>query len=239
MTTQLSTPRLLASHLYMGVFITLFYVLASPTFVRLGIPSLAVLLSAEILILAPIVTGHLLWTRRQSNLTFQQLIPYQQRLSGWAYMGWSLVAIGAIALVYLPFYPVGQHLRETTFAWLPEWYFSPIVGTDDLQLVARVFLVGAFIDGLVGPIAEELFFRGYLLPRMSHLKGWAPVLNGALFGIYHFWQPHNIPVIIVIGIILSFVVWKTKNVYLGIIVHCLLNIVGALSGYFAALNGGL
>ena len=134
-------------------------------------------------------------------------------------------------------YPIGLFFRENVFFWLPEWYFNPGYGTSDMNLVANVFLVGILVDGLVGPIVEELFFRGYLLPRMAYLKKWAPVLNGVLFGLYHFWQPHNYFAIMGVGIVLSWIVWKTKNVYVGIIVHCTLNILGAIMAYFAASGG--
>jgi AcrR family transcriptional regulator len=42
-------------------------------------------------------------------------------------------------------------------------------------------------------VVEELYFRGYLLPRISRFGGWAPVINCCLFALYHFWQPFNLP----------------------------------------------
>jgi membrane protease YdiL (CAAX protease family) len=100
-----------------------------------------------------------------------------------------------------------------------------------------MFLAGIVIDGLIAPVIEELFFRGYLLPRMAYLKHWAPIVNGTLFGLYHLWQPHNLPAIIGVGIVLSYVVWRKQNVWLGVFIHCTLNIVGAISGYLAASGG--
>ncbi|MEL6987268.1 MAG: CPBP family intramembrane glutamic endopeptidase, partial [Bacteroidota bacterium] len=153
------------------------------------------------------------------------------------YLKWTLLGFLACFICYIPLYPVGLFLKENVFSWLPEWYFDPGFGTDNIALVAKAFLFAIFIDGLVGPIAEELFFRGYLLPRMSFLKNWAPILNGVLFGLYHFWQPHNLIAISIVGVIISWIVWKKKNVYLGIFIHCTLNIIGALSGYLAATGG--
>ena len=72
---------------------------------------------------------------------------------------------------------------------------------------------------------------------MVSLKKWAPVVNGTLFGLYHFWQPHNLLAISIVGIIISAVVWKKRNVYLGIFIHCTLNILGAISGYLAVTGG--
>ena len=37
--------------------------------------------------------------------------------------------------------------------------------------------------------------------------------------------------------VLSYVVWKTKNVYLGIIIHCTINLLGAIGGYMAVSEG--
>lgn len=150
---------------------------------------------------------------------------------------WSLGGIAACFLVFLPLYPLGLIFRESLFGWLPEWYFNPGFGSVDTKLIAKLFLIGIFVDGIIGPVAEELFFRGYLLPRMTYLKNWAPVVNGAFFGLYHFWQPHNFIGLIFAGIILSFIVWKKKNIYLGIIIHCTINILGSLGGYLTASDG--
>jgi len=39
------------------------------------------------------------------------------------------------------------------------------------------------------PRVEELYFRGYLLPRLGRCGRWAPLVNTALFSVYHVWQP--------------------------------------------------
>ena len=92
-----------------------------------------------------------------------------------------------------------------------------------------VTLVAFFaINGFVGPIVEELYFRGYLLPRMEWMGRWAPLVNVSLFSLYHFWSPWQI-----VARILGFaptvyaVRWK-QNVYLGMVVHCSLNSIAVL-----------
>jgi uncharacterized protein len=37
-------------------------------------------------------------------------------------------------------------------------------------------------DGLAFPILEEVYFRGFLLPRMSYLGALAPAVSALLFG---------------------------------------------------------
>jgi len=236
---QLTLSKQLWFHFYPGLIITLFYILISPFIIKQGLPGLSVLLIAEVVILAPVGLAHLLIKGKKLNSTFglKNVIAFQSKLSRKQYLKWSAIGIISCFLVYFPFYPIGLYFRDTVFNWLPEWYFNPVFGTNDTELISRVFLAGIFIDGLVGPVVEELFFRGYLLPRMAFLGNWAPVVNGALFGLYHFWQPHNYFGIIAVGIVLSTVVWKTKNVYLGMIIHCTINVLGAIMGYLAVTGG--
>ena len=236
---QIPPGRLLVNHFYIGIAITLFYILLAPKVIYQGFPGFSILLIAEILILAPLGLIHLWFSSNGDSFTsrFKDVILLRERLSIKLFLVWTGIGILSVLLVYVPHYPLGLALRENYFAWLPEWYFNPTFGTDNLQLVARLFLIGILVDGLIGPVVEELFFRGYLLPRMAYFKNWAPIINGSLFGLYHFWQPHNMIASIAIGIILSYIVWKKRNVYLGIAIHCTLNILGSLSGYLASIEG--
>ena len=236
---QITFSSQLVNHFYLGVIITLFYIWLSPKIISAGYPSMYMLLFAELAILAPLVFIHLLWSSRRQygHFSFSKLIAYTDKLSLKSFLIWSAGGILAIFIVYVPLYPVGQFFRESVFSWLPEWYFNPSYGTDDMRLIARAFLFGIFIDGFIGPVTEELFFRGYLLPRMAYLKKWAPIVNGVLFGLYHFWQPYNLLATMAVGIILSYVVWKKRNVYLGIAIHCTINVLGAIGGYMAIMNG--
>ncbi|MEK6151790.1 CPBP family intramembrane glutamic endopeptidase [Flavobacteriaceae bacterium 3-367] len=236
---QITLKKQLWYHFYPGIAILIFYILISKYVVDLGYPGLTGLLLAELFVLAPIGMFHLGRHAKRLNgsHSLKNVIAYTKKLSTGQYLKWSLIGILGCTLIYVPLYPIGLYFKETIFYWLPEWYFDPGFGASSIDLVAKVFLAGIFIDGIVGPVVEELFFRGYLLPRMAYLKQWAPIVNGTLFGLYHFWQPHNYLAIIGVGIILSYVVWKKKNVYLGIIIHCTLNVLGAIGGFLAANAG--
>lgn len=223
----------------MGVLITAVYVVIAPGFVAHGYPGIGSLLFVELFVLAPLVTAHLLVMARKLNRSWSldNVILNREPIGRKSFLLWYGLGLVAIFGTYIPLYPVGLVVREELFAWLPAWYFNPGYGTTDLGLLANLFLVGILVDGLIAPTLEEVFFRGYLLPRMAYLKAWAPLVNGAFFGLYHFWQPHNLIALVVVGIILSCVVWKTRNVYLGIALHCTINVLGAVAGYFAVVNG--
>jgi hypothetical protein len=85
-------------------------------------------------------------------------------------------------------------------------------------------------------VVEELYFRGYLLPRLSRLKGWAPLVNILLFSLYHFFTPwQNLTRIIALVPMVNSVWWK-KNIYLRMVVHCAGNLAGAIGILIMALN---
>lgn len=226
-------------HLYLGILVTAIYVVIAPQIVDWGYPGFSALLFVELFVLAPIIVVHLFQIARKLNRSWSldNVILYRERIGAKRFLLWFVIGLVAVNVTYIPLYPVGLFMRDEFFAWLPEWYFNPGFGATDIGLLANMFLVGIVIDGIIGPTMEELFFRGYLLPRMEYLKRWAPVVNGAFFGLYHFWQPHNLIALVAVGITLSYIVWKTKNVYLGIALHCTMNILGAVGGYLAVVNG--
>ncbi len=103
-------------------------------------------------------------------------------------------------------------------------------------LIIITVVLFVIANSLVLPIAEELYFNGYMLPRLQRFKGFAPVIVTVIFSLYHFWSPwQNIRRII--GVLpYVYVVWKKENIYFGIIVHCLCNLVGSIEMVFMVLQ---
>jgi len=82
---------------------------------------------------------------------------------------------------------------------------------------------------VLAPCFEELMFRGFLLPWLSHqwknLRGGtllALVATGLLFGLIHL-QPTAIPTLSTLGIVLGFAVIRTGSLLTSILVHGLWN----------------
>jgi membrane protease YdiL (CAAX protease family) len=208
------------------------FVLLAPFVEAAGLPPIAALLVAIVVILIPIELG-VLWRAGKGNEhRIRSVVPYRQRmpLTAWLWLVPTLVVAGFIGFgISMAFEP---SVVAAFFSWLPDWYVRPIdvdrVGEYSreawLVTLAAYFAVNAFL----GPTVEELYFRGYLLPRMEWMGRWAPLVNVSLFSVYHFWSPWAI-----VGRILGFgptvyaVRWK-ENVYLGMVVHCTLNTLGVL-----------
>lgn len=76
--------------------------------------------------------------------------------------------------------------------YFAESFFNQIDQYSRFLLITTAVL-GFFFSGLIGPVVEELYFRGFLLPRISRLGRWAPLLNTVLFSLYHFFTPWQNP----------------------------------------------
>lgn len=84
------------------------------------------------------------------------------------------------------------------------------------------------LDGVISPVVEECYFRGYLLPRIP-ASTWIQVeVSAGLFAMQHYWQPQNWPLIFVLQLISTGVVVRLRCLRLGIVVHTLANTAGVL-----------
>ena len=89
-------------------------------------------------------------------------------------------------------------------------------------------LPAMFVLLTVQPIAEEIFFRGFLLEKIQSFAGAkvAIVTTGILFGLAHlsYGNPYPAFAITFVGIIFAYVVIKTRNLKTVIIAHILFNV---------------
>lgn len=100
--------------------------------------------------------------------------------------------------------------------------------------------VSLFILVATQPIAEEIFFRGFLLDKIDSYAGQniAIVSTAILFGLAHASYGKLYPIILpmIMGILLGYIVVRTKNLTTAIIAHVCFN-VGVL--FLAFLAGTL
>lgn len=86
-----------------------------------------------------------------------------------------------------------------------------------------------FLNVLIGPIVEELFFRGYLTSKISRFGNYTPFIITVLFSLYHFWLPFNNLFRIIVFYPAAYFAWKKKNIYIAVVFHCLSNLVSSIS----------
>ena len=225
---QHSLGRTIVLHLLPGVLLLVWFVIAGPLAEKLGAPAfLAIMVGAGVVII-PFELGYLLcrgW-RRNEKLSLEGVVLYRERIPMWQYV--VFVPVGVALMVFAFFVvapPTDSYLIERFFAWLPDWFFGFSQSPDRYSQPILLFagLLALLLNGILGPIVEELYFRGYLLPRLSWLRGWAPVISGLLFSLYHLFTPwQQLPRLLVL-LPLGYVVQWNRNIYWGMIVHCTFN----------------
>lgn len=229
---KLSIPQLIAMHLLPGLIIVAGYAITAWHMRSLNVPGLLPLVAAIPLTLIPAELGYLLYQgkRKHGHFTLRGVIDYNQPLNLKQYAIWVPVTLLAAISLFVTFGLADSILLQYVFFWWPAWMnpdYGSLSGLSPLALWSTVGMLMLF-GNWIGPLVEELYFRGYLLPRMEYLGRWGVVLNGVLFALYHFWSPWHV-VSRAIGILpLGFVARSKRNVIIPIIVHCTLNTVGTL-----------
>jgi membrane protease YdiL (CAAX protease family) len=228
----ISLPRLLVLHLLPGALATLVYVLLSGPVEAAGYPPLASLLLAIVLVIIPFELAVIVRAsqREWPGAGWLASIAYRMpmRARDWAILLPVLLVAAIVGFGLLSL--IEQPILDALFGWLPAWFAEPVPvdAVNEYSASAwTVTLVGyAALNVVAGPITEELYFRGYLLPRMSQFGRWSPFLNVVLFSLYHFWSPWQFLSRIAGVAPFAYGVWWKRNVYLGMAVHVLLNGIG-------------
>lgn len=86
---------------------------------------------------------------------------------------------------------------------------------------------------VIAPIAEEIFFRGYVFTAARRTYG-VPVafaLSAVLFGLAHLNLQALIPILL-IGLVFCYVYWKTGSLVPTMVAHAMNNAVALISLYF-------
>ena len=207
----------------------------APLMTRLGLPRYFSMTVAEALVLTPIELGLLLRaahraTGRWSLRALPAVIAYRRPLTRRVILLIPVMLLLALAVAIAYQTMVGNPLGSALAGIYPHWLIAgdnAPAGFSQAVLVTTLLATLA-IDGVINPTVEELYFRGYLLPRLP-VAGWRAIpLSAALFALQHYWQPWNWLVIFGLQLILTTLVVRLRCVRLGIVMHTLGNSFGIL-----------
>lgn len=151
---------------------------------------------------------------------------------GWRGWGVAVMALIIGTVLSALMGPVSKALAGVPGFIPPTWW--PAVSNPTIQLnsVAEAFpdvtlrgniafLATYLAIGLVGNIfGEEIYYRGYLLPRMQGVFGrWDWVANGILFTLKHVYQRWLYPGVLVGGLFFSFAAGPMGSLPLAMLFH--------------------
>ena len=104
-----------------------------------------------------------------------------------------------------------------------------------LLLPGEMAIISVAALAIVTPLAEEVFFRGFVMGGLASRWGqWPAVLvSAAVFATLHI-QPSVILPVFVTGILLGVLYWYTGSIWPGILVHAGQNLIATLGLIFAS-----
>jgi len=237
---QQSLLKSVGLHVLPGALTTVSFLLFKPMHDSSGFPPLLAYLLAVLLVDLPVLLGVMLYEgkKRNGRYSLEGVVLYRDKVS---WKTFALVFVGAFVVIYvlmMVMTPVSSFLTEAVFSGLPDWMF--LEEPTQYQAYAKnvlmvVFTLQLILTGVALPWVEELYFRGYLLPRLSRYGRWAPLLGGLFFGLYHVWQLFGFPTVFLIGAALGYVVWWKRDVRISISLHVFNNALMILIALMLAL----
>ncbi len=223
-----STAQSLILHLLPGILVGCFYFLALKPVAKMGYPSFFAQFLAFAFILVPLELGFLLvqGKKKTGHFTLQGIISYRNPIPWWQYFVWVGIIFVIVGAIMTLCKPVDSFLQKALFFWMPE-VNTGLDGTFPKTILIVTYAVFLIINVFLAPLVEELYFRGYLLPRM---KGkYAIFFHSFLFAAIHVFSPWMV-FARTVGFLPIIIGTTKKNIYVGMIVHMLCNAVGFVTG---------
>lgn len=148
-----------------------------------------------------------------------------------------LVLLAVIGVVGLQ--PVVQWLAQVNKD-LPLPEALRLMEQTQLELIRSVLESGLGLSfnlvmlAAIPGLCEELLFRGYIQRQFERATGATSgiFLSGILFGMYHL-RPSQLLPLVVLGIYLAYLTWRTGSIWLAVLVHFLHNGIAVVAAWYA------
>ena len=153
--------------------------------------------------------------------------------------GWVVGLVVVFGLAASVLSPVSRWLASQPI-FMPPDFVPPVVDPRITTLpteIMGVSLKGNWLVLIIYALAlafnilgEELYMRGYILPRQTLTHGrWAWLVHGILWTLFHFFQRWTYIQLLPITLSLSYVAYRTKNTSIAIAAHYIGNgIIGMI-----------
>jgi membrane protease YdiL (CAAX protease family) len=93
-------------------------------------------------------------------------------------------------------------------------------------------LVALLLGGVVAPVAEEVFFRGFIYAglRARWGVGWALAVTSAVFALVHL-TPGVFPPLFLMGLLLAYLYERSDSLWPSILLHAAINSIAFIGMY--------
>lgn len=228
-------------HILPGALIVLVYFFVGiPAAAAAGYPTLFGFFLACMVVLVPWELGLLLFLGKKRNGSFSLdgVVGFTERIpKPKLFLFVFILFTWALAVVVL-LSSIDATLRGTLFAWVPVTF--ELDGFTPFKYSLTLFNIATFLNlfsfGIAFPLIEELYFRGFLLPRMRSFGKAAPFANSVLFVLYHLWTPWQFVTRVLFVTPMIWLVWRKRSIEIGIWTHCFMNSFGIILTYVTLMG---
>jgi membrane protease YdiL (CAAX protease family) len=191
----------------------------SPSIVRLGISEENAYNAAHLMVFLGLFLATILALRAEGRPLRWASIKDRLRLERMDLTAWKWTLPFLVLYLVLGFLLniLAQFVYEQLGFWPPD---------ADIPLTNIPYLLVLFI---VNVFTEELWWRGYVLPRqeLEHGKS-AWIVNGVLWSLFHLWKWWAVPFMLLKQWMIPFVAQRTRNTTPAILIHLFSNGAGIL-----------
>jgi membrane protease YdiL (CAAX protease family) len=209
------------------------------------IPHLLLFCILGTLILVPMELGMILLASKKEFGTYSLKSAFvgQEKMAIWKVVLFAFCFFGIAGLLSSTVASLELQLlaplRNYVLSLLPagfDWTNYEYLKTFSRPVLVLICVYYCIFNIFVGPITEELFFRGYLTSHYEKQNAFTPILIAILFSLYHFWIPFNNIFRILAFAPVAYVAYRKKNIYIFIVFHCLCNFISSISFTLAVLG---
>lgn len=197
------------------------------------------------IILVPMELGMIISASKKEygTCSLKSALEGQEKLALWKIVLITFVFLGVAGLLSAFVAPLENQflskIRATVLNNLPigfDWTNYEYIKSFSKPTLIFTCVYYCIFNVLIGPIIEELFFRGYLTSHYKKQGVLTPILIAVLFSLYHFWLPfHNIFRILAFAPV-AYVAYKKKNIYISIWFHCMCNLFSVVGFVFLVMG---
>lgn len=241
-----SVPLSIALHLVPGALIVAVYAfIGAPLTRAIGYPPFLAWAIALSVVLFPILLG-LLWLgrRRTGRYSLRGVLHYMDKPFSRGRI--ALIGIGLMiymTVVSFSLVPLDNVVYDAAFTWIryegAGGSATTYLDGYSQQSLMTTLLICLPFTGFTLPLIEEYYFRGFLLPRLPQLGGWAPLFNTVLFSVYHFWAPWTVLSKIVFLLPGVWFVWRKHDIRASIWMHPGSALLATTGGVIALAMGAI
>jgi uncharacterized protein len=234
-TKQLPMKKVILLVFTPAILLLLFFVL-SAVFLKNFIPVYLCLLLSIVVVIIPFEVAIIAAANKKEygQLGLKAAFTNHKQLPIWKIILLGLISFAWAGLVFAILQPLENSiLINWVFQFVPDYLrstgFSSQLATFSKPLIALTCVINLIFNGLIAPIVEELYFRGFLMSRMARFGKATPFIVAVLFSVYHLFTPWENLTRIIAFTPLHYIAWKKKNLYIGMLTHCACNLAGAIS----------